>query len=244
MNSAILGDHSYFISGAYYFVDVNLTLKDQDLRGGAIDTTTTPPETAVNTTASPCDGVKDTDVPGGVLNGTGVKVILGGSSSLHANNPDGKLELFARKGGAASEGTQGVSVMTVPNTAAVIAAGWLPSTLSTAGSSDSSLQVDGNPGVVLGVHGMVYTPNAKVELFATNGGAATLQGGAVVARIFIQGSAVAKNLAVSIPGGTGVRRTVITATAKGVGRDVIATAVVTIGAAPARTVTIESWRSS
>src|SRR5262249_27594115 len=141
-----LNARNYFVSGTYYFENVHINANNQELVGGR----PAPGELLLNGT--PACGSD----PAGTV-GTGVKFILGGNSTLSADNPRGKIELFARQGGPASDGTQTISVQTVQGTDAGVQpgtpGGWLPSTLS---ASDTVMWVGNGTNPALTVHGLAY----------------------------------------------------------------------------------------
>lgn len=162
-----LNDNNYFASGVYYFEDVDLTLTAASLTGGA------PSSDEAKTTSASClrdddSAASDIDVTG--ASGTGVKFILGGTSRLIADNPKGVVELFGRKGtvaGAAGEGTQGVSFMTVRST--VTNAAGFKFKQSSLGYGDVVLGVSNTTGgggskLELVMHGAVDAPDALVKV--------------------------------------------------------------------------------
>jgi len=232
----VLAADNYFASGVYYFAGIGtLSVTTQHVVGGQPATD----ETVLNAGGGACA----TDAQAGVTGTTtGVKFILGGNSSILTDDPSGSVELFTRDGGnVADEGTQGVSLQTVPTGTALP---WLASTL---GAGDAVLRVGNGNNPALSIHGMVYVPNALVDFSATNSSEAQLRGGVVAARLKLQSSASASGLAVSVNVGRGRRHIVLTSTAKGVtdgGRDVIATAVLDIVSNATRDVSIESWNTT
>ena len=235
--SITLAASNYFVSGVYYFVNVSFVLSNNEIIvAGA-------PSTAdVNTNGNtPCNGGGDA---GSGAVGTGVKWIFGGTSSIDVEK--GQVELFRREGGPASEGSQGVSLMTVGTNAS----GWTKSSLDVTGSPTNVITVGSGNQPQLAIHGLVYTPSANVDFKVTNDSYAMLTSGIVTGRLKLQasGSALANGTpSITINNGTITRKAVITSTAEGVtdgGRDIVATAVVNITNDVNRTVSIDSWNTT
>ncbi|HZQ27731.1 MAG TPA: hypothetical protein VFA94_08530 [Acidimicrobiales bacterium] len=226
-----LAGETYFVSGVYYLVNTSLSAGSENVVGGMPG-----PDMPINPAA--CTN----DAAAGAGSGTGVKFILGGTSTISAGNPHGAIELFSRRGGdPAVEGTQRISVMTVP---AGSPAPWVASTL---GVTDAALQVGNGNNPALVVHGMVHVPNAFIDFSATNSSEAQLRGGLVAARLKLQNSASASGLVVSVDTGANQRQIVVTSTAHGTGsgeRDIVATAVIDIASNPSRDVAVESWNTT
>jgi hypothetical protein len=254
-------EHNYMVSGTYYFENVDLRLVNEDLVGGRNN----PGETPINGT-TPCDPNVNTDDPtdpaAAGYRGTGVKLIMGGTSSLFADNPKGSAELFARCPplppatvadpcdpdsalDSITEGTRGISFMSVPATAP---APWVPSSLTV--TSNPIIGVGNGTNPALTFQGLIYAPAGFIDFFGTNSSEAQIRGGVVAGRLKLQSSSSATGLVVSTLTRSGVRKIVVKAIAKGVvggdvyrgaGRDVIGRAVVTIANDASRTVTIQSW---
>jgi hypothetical protein len=234
-SSIALNTSNYFVSGVYYFLNVPLSLSGSQI---VVAGAPTAGDTNLNGNA-PCNGTGD---PAGTA-GTGVKFIFGGSSFIDIQK--GQMELFTRDGGPASEGTQGVSIMAVKSTAS----GWTKSSLDISGSSAPVVNVGNGSQPQLAIHGLIYAPSAKLSFQVTNASYTQLSGGVVVAQLSLQSSASASangTPSISVNTGTVSRKILITSTAKGVtdgGRDVVASAVVTITSDANRTVSIESWNT-
>ncbi|HZU78664.1 MAG TPA: hypothetical protein VE991_02005 [Acidimicrobiales bacterium] len=114
-------------------------------------------------------------------NGTGVEWILGNGTWMDVHTVN--LELFTRQGGAAWEGSQGLSLREVPAACGNgVSPGYGPSCLTSAlqtlgykpssvGGPGQIFQVDANnhlPQVF--VHGGLYTPTHNIEEFSNNEG--------------------------------------------------------------------------
>jgi hypothetical protein len=238
------GTDNYLASGVYYFPGGTVTAPD----AGALEVTkanvvggASGGESQINNNSA-C--ATDADLPAAALGqepaiGTGVKIVLGGDSQLIADNasPGGQIELFTRKGGVSSEGTQGVSLMTVPSPAP---AGWVASTRTL---TDPAVQVQTGDNPALSVHGLVYMKDQFLDFNATNAVKAQLVGGIVVGRLAFHTSASAGSVGISIQNGSGQRRIELVATAHGdLGeRDVVSRAVIDLQNDAARTVSIDSW---
>ena len=233
-----LGAHNYFVSGVYYFEDTHVDLAQDgvlDLVGGQ----PAPGETPVIGSGGPCAGVTDKLV--GRDNGSGVELILGGSSTIDLGSKD--MELFSRLPGTEPEGAAGVSVRSVPF-------GDAHYKQSSIVAPDEVFDMQEFTNAHLAIHGMVYVPNERVYLFATNLGAADLLGGLVCSGLSIgpnsgasSGRVISAPTASPAPPAPQARYVVITAVAQPSGSEspVASTAVVAIGNDPARTVTVQSW---
>jgi len=227
-NNINLSENNYFASGVYYFEDVDLTITKGSITGGAA----APQET--KTTSSSCmwstgKEVTDADV-GSSGNGTGVKIILGGSSRIVAENPQSAIELFGRQApvaSAAGEGTQGVSLMTV--TAARASADYKQ---STRGFGDVVIGVSENNGgggskLELAVHGLTYAPDGLVQV-RNNKAVTKFLDGLVAGRLEISTSANVGGFDISTTTKPVTRRIQITSKAQGAGGgDRVVTAVAT-----------------
>jgi hypothetical protein len=223
--SISLGPHNYFASGVYYFENTDITLNG-DLFGGQPG----PAETTV-IAPSPCA----TDQQAGVDDGTGVELILGGTSTIYVDS-HGDMELYRRSPGTRLEGAPGVSIRTVPAGAAP----YLQSTFP--GNDVDVLAMAFGSSAQLAVHGMVYVPTGTVDLFASTS-VADLLGGLECSALKIgQSASGSSGRVISAQAGPQPRYVVITATAQVPAEPgVTSTAVVAIGNDPARTVTIHSW---
>jgi hypothetical protein len=221
------GKNNYFVSGVYYFVDVNIDVRKMQIVGGA---KSSPSEQSLLT---PC-----ASDPAGTV-GTGVRWILGGSSAINVRDPSGLIELFERVNGPASEGTQGISIQTVQGSDP---GGWPASSL---GVNDLVLQEGNGNTPLAAIHGLVYTPNAKVDLDATNTARAWLLAGVVTGRLVLRQQATVDGVRVSVETGLGEREIILTSTSgPSTGAHAVATAVLTITNDAPRTLDIQSWRTS
>lgn len=190
-----LARENYFVSGDYYFENVNFEIKQATVIGGR------PGGAALGDTdeyvySPACQGAAnlsyDLTFPPAPLvgeTGTGVTWVLGGSSRIYVDT-QGELELFRRRTGNTS-----VSVITAPpgNTE-----GYLPSTNSATGSAWLIDSKSGN-GQDLVIHGLVYAPYAKIRLNnITNIANGQMLGGVVAALLDVQASASASNFLIRV----------------------------------------------
>lgn len=236
--------HLYFASGVYYFKNVDLTITDRDLFAGRPISLTD-----IFTTGTPCtNDLAAAGLPGAGITGTGVKLILGGSSRIVADNPRGVVEIYARAGGDASEGTQDVSVMTVPQSPPAAAGGtWTPSTNDFASLRFGVTNVTGGGGqtMSLGVHGLVYVPDGLVDL-RNDSSESRLQGGLVAGRLAISTSNNIGGFVIGVNITETARRMHVTSIATGFGtsdRPLIATADIVVDDSTNR-VYFTSWANS
>lgn len=222
---------NYMVSGVYYLNNLGAINLGSALVGGAPSTN----ESSVNG-ITPCD---NDAAHAAQASGTGVKVILGGNTSISVgNNTD--FELYSRRGGAASEGTQGLSIMSVESSTG----GW---NMTTQDPSSNILSVGNGAHANMAIHGLVYVPHRGLDIFATNASDGQVLGGVVVGRINIKASGSAGGLAVSVLNGTGERQVIVTATAdpsQTSGKSITSTAVIDIDNSTNKDATIESWITS
>ena len=138
-NSGNTPAQAYFASGVYYLDNVTIDISKGIVFAGAPHTGATYLGNTYNESSAlaaaplgftPCSGDSFADSASGSdgsVNGTGAKFILGGSSKIVIDNPKGYLEMYSRfvpynqpsdlataQAAAQQEGTQGLSVMTVP----------------------------------------------------------------------------------------------------------------------------------
>ena len=239
----------YFASGVYYFEDVDIEIGNgRTLFGGRKVA-----GQASYSTGTQC--LSDADVPApATVDGTGVKIILGGSSRLWSDA--GKVELYSRlasASGQAAEGTQGVTLMTVTPDAVAAApsVGWKRSCQTTpvsgvcssddsafvigAGATNAGESCDGNVGggqqTSFVVHGLLYAPDACVRL-RSQSTEVQLLGGVVAGRLHIGASANIAGFSIRVPANTGPRTMRIVASAvmnnSGTDRVITATADLTV----------------
>jgi hypothetical protein len=221
-----LGPDNYFASGIYYFEDTSINLSGQTAIGGqpGPDYQQAPalPPTACSSVTDKTAGVPDGSA------GSGVELILGGTSTVSVNDAPAQLELFARVPASPVEGTPGISIRTVPSGAPT---GWKPTT-------SGHRVVLSSSGSKLAVHGYVYVPEASVSIHAA--GNFGLAGGLYCWQATLNSSG---GVPISAQSGAQSRDVVITSEAKGDPgqKDVTSTAVVAIGNDAARTIDVHSW---
>jgi hypothetical protein len=233
---------NYFASGVYYFENTG-TMKVPDnarVDGGMPKSPETQALNAGPPVLPPC---ASDATPGAKGSGNGVLFILGGNSAFSIGNKT-TFELYSRVPGAATaglEGDPGLSIYTVRSTFG----GWKCSGIPSC-NGGTVLSNTAQSQVV--IHGVVYTYNANVDLFATNNSVATLAGGIVVHDLTLENSssACACN-GVSVPSGAAVapaRRLIeIAVDAKGGGQtDIFDRAVVRIANDASYSTTVLSWR--
>lgn len=192
-------DANYFASGIYYFEDLGrIDLVDHRVFGGAIDTAS---GDAQSLTEDPCSD----DATAGVTSGDkGVQFILGGSSWLDVNKAE--TELMAFHPASTSSGPAGVSVRTVPKSHP---ANYKESTVGGADNKGLALRVATGNNPHFSVHGLVYAPNASVELNSTNTAAAEILGGVLAWNVSLEASASASGLLIQVTGGPSKARSKI-----------------------------------
>lgn len=249
-NGFVLAKDNYLVSGVYFLDNVGLIdVTKLQLVGGAAQPEEEPDRIPG---VVPCstDAANGGASPAG---STGVKVILGGNSRIVVGNPSGRLELFSRFGGAADEGTQGISLQTVCS-----ASGSLPGTnctgtdsswsgkASTLTDTTNSLLDSGNNGntVLLRIHGQVYAPNALLSFNATNDSNAWLLGGVVIGRITLRQQATVDAVKVSVVAGLGSRTMTIESTVNLASERRLRSVVnLLVANDVTRSLTIKSWRT-
>lgn len=184
-----LAAENYFVSGDYYFENVNFEIKQAKVIGGQ------PGGAALGDVEgfiySPaCDGAPaySRDV-WDAESGTGVTWVLGGSSRIYVNT-QGELELFRRRTGNAT-----ISIIAAPQGNAE---GYLPST-NVATSSEWLIDSKSGNGQDLVIHGQVYAPYGRVRLNnITNIANGQMLGGVVAAVLDVQASASASNFLIRV----------------------------------------------
>lgn len=226
----------YFVSGVYYFdipddpatpePEQVIEVRRMELVGGSPR-----PGESAQLTGCAAD-------PAGTT-GTGVKFILGGSSAIRVRNPAGQMELFGRAGGnAAEEGTQGVTIQTVPASAP---AGYNVSSL---GPGQLVLEAGVGNTPFTAIHGLVYTPNAGIKFDASNEARAWLLGGVVAARLSLSQQATIDGVRVQIDTSDVPRQLILTSRVTLADEvQAVATAVVIVAGDTTRTATVQSWRT-
>ena len=180
---------NYLASGVYYLE--NLGLIDMDgpgapkkVFGGKIDTSSGEERVLAN---APCG----TDAQAGVTTGdTGVHIILGGTSRLDIDEAEAEFMAYHPAAGSEQAGA-GISIRTVSE----------PTSGYTLWNGPGvGLKVEGGTNPHFAVHGLVYMPDASIELFATNTSQAALLGGVVAWDLLLQASAVGGGLLVQVAG--------------------------------------------
>lgn len=229
-------EQNYFVSGVYYFVDVDLTVTGtQEVvagRRGASEADSLGLTACSNDLAQAGNLPTDTD--------TGVKWLFGGSTTLTTTNSGGSIEIFARSGGPASEGTQGVPIMQVLGASGT----WTNST-RTASQNIIDIQSGTNPAMV--AHGIIYVPSARVNIDnAANIAQAQFQGGIMAGRLHAQAPANSTGLVISMETDASPRLVRVTATTNLDAGDkkISAHAVLWIEDDAERTAHVQSWRST
>lgn len=173
-STPLLGPNSYFRSGDYRFVDVELEIKQTVVTagrpgaGGALQ----------EIDNVPCDAARDADPAAG---GLGATFYLDGSSSI-VSQAQGAIEVMPRLQGNSYVSVQALATSTVSY------------------PSDIVGTVSGNQKEVV-LHGLVWAPLARLTLGeVTNTTAAQLTGGAVVAAIDFGTSASSLGFVIQVEG--------------------------------------------
>lgn len=226
---------TYMVSGTYYFENATVTLSNgARVVGGAsgIDIARLGLTPCANDGAHPA------------ATGTGVKWIMGATSSLTVASSGAQMELFTRRGGTASnDGTDGITFTQVPTTG--LTAVWLPSLL---GPNDLIIDESSGSNPDLAVHGIINVPRAAIQLDnVSNTSRAQFLGGVVAGRLILQNSGSGSGLAISIDTEETPRVVKLEATASsGVSGDktIVSTAVFQMTNDSARTATTLSWRTT
>ncbi|MEY2420211.1 MAG: hypothetical protein QOI95_278 [Acidimicrobiaceae bacterium] len=225
-----LGNDNFFVSGVYYFENIGLWTVDNNTKviGGTPQT----PGYEVPGLPGACSAVSDANGTGAT--GSGVEFIFGGNSAIEVKNNTG-VELFSRVPASGDTSTGGISVLAVPATGG----GYLQETVGTL-----LLNVT-TGGAGFSSHGLVYAPNADINLFASSGTIAQLQNGVVGRNIALQASNVGSGLAITVDTAVHARTVLLTATAASTGEgDVAADARAEIrnDTAPP-TMVVQVWRT-
>jgi hypothetical protein len=236
-------DKYYFASGVYYFANAGQIYLAGEIFGGQPG----PGESQQMTTATPCsnDAAVNALVPGAAT-GSGVQLVLGGSSKLRVDDHQkDKIELFSRVPAVpANEGTAGVTVY-APRTNGTNYVKW---------DSDKVLAMDGNKTTMI-IHGLFYAPTGfvnKAYALQNPGNAATFAGGLVAQRLTLffdnqSSSGATASVARIIPSAPPTPRTVVvTATADPVDpgeAPTVIKAVVQLGTGAGTPATVLSWRT-
>lgn len=187
-----LASDNYFVSGDYYFENVNFEVKQAQVVGGQSGGPAygdTPYIHSPDCSDAPRTSrdVYDAEAANGYF---GVTFVLGGSSKIYIDT-QGEMELFRRR-----QGNGVVSVIAVDSENAT--GGYLPSTHTATGSEWLIDSKSGN-GQDLVLHGQVYAPYGKVRLNnITNSANGQMLGGVVSAVLDVQASASASNFLIRV----------------------------------------------
>ena len=187
-----LASQNYFASGDYYFeFNSQWQIKQSVVIGGTVDPSLGDTQylSAPSCTAAPTNPTV-LAAQSGV--GYGVTWIMGAGATIDISN-QGQVELFRRR-----QGSQSISLITVPTTAA----GYVASTVALpSGNPLISTKSGSNNDMV--IHGLIDAPLAQIAFGNVSGSAnAQILGGVVAAGIDMQSSASASGFVVetsSIP---------------------------------------------
>ncbi len=223
----------YFVSGIYYFVNVQIEVSHQIEVVGGAKHIPAPPALPEESQLTPC-----ASDPVGTA-GIGVKFLLGGTSSIDVTNPGGQMELFGRDNGDPTvEGTQDIAIQTVPSSAPNP---WVPSSLT---PTDLVLNVSSGNTPFAAIHGLVYTPNAGISFDATNNARAWMLGGVVTGRLALSQQATIEGVRVSVDLAHEPRQMILTSTVSPAGgHQTVSKAILTVTNSTPPSVSIQSWRT-
>lgn len=180
-----LGSDNYFMSGEYYFENVDFNV-DQTVVAGWADSALYGDQQFVQ--SAKCDIAVYNDSVSGSL--PGATFYLGGTSRIHIDK--GKLEILRRK--------QGNSVVSLQALDADDPSGYIASSL---GWNDDILETKpGSPDQDMVLHGLAWAPRAQLTFGnITNVANGQLLGGAAFARIDLKASASASNFVIRVESG-------------------------------------------
>ena len=190
-----LDDFNYFMSGAYYFENVNIVLQNQTIiagfPGGQGD--------SAKLLNSECEAEQAYDR---TLGGPGgATFYMGGSSRIEVRNGAG-LEIFRRQVNETSLALYAVEAAGAGYTASTL--GWNDMILETKSGSNNDVAI----------HGLMWAPRAKVSLGnITNAANGQLLGGLVVANLDTQASASASAFLIGIETNPATTRLLLISTA-------------------------------
>ena len=196
-----LANNNYLASGTYYFENLGtIDLGSKTVFGGAIDTGAGG-RSALNPPLVPC-GTDGQASPAVTSGDKGVQIILGGNTRLDIKNA--KAEFMAYHPKNINSPGAGISLRTVsPQLDGTIPTGYVPWNTNGSGPPDPTeraLIVDNGTNPEFAVHGVVYMPNASIELFASNTSEAAVLGGITAYNLLLQASANGQGLRVQIAG--------------------------------------------
>jgi hypothetical protein len=179
-----LGSANYFVSGEYYFENVDLVI-DQTVVAGWADFDRFGDQQFIQNPK--CDIAVYNDKMSG--SEPGATFYLGGTSSIHINK--GELEILRRR-----QGTSVVSIHALDSSGP----GYIASSL---GWNDDLLSSkSGSPSQDMVIHGLAWAPRAQLTFGnVTNVANGQLLGGAAFARVDLQSSASASNFVIRVESG-------------------------------------------
>jgi hypothetical protein len=187
-----LASQNYFASGDYYFeFNGSWQIKQSVVIGGRVDPALGDTQylSAPSCASAPTDPAV---LSAPSTNGYGVTWIMGTGATIDISN-QGKVELFRRR-----QGSQSISLITVPTTAA----GYVASTVTLPGGTALIGTKSGSNNDMV-IHGLIDAPLAQIAFGNVSGSAnAQVLGGVVAAGIDMQSSASASGFVVetsSIP---------------------------------------------
>ena len=180
-----LGSDNYFMSGEYYFENVDLEI-DETVVAGWADFENFGDQQFVQNPKCDTAVYNDRTAPGSL---PGATFYLGGTSNIHIDK--GELEILRRR--------QGNSVVSIPALDAD-GPGYIASSL---GWNDDLLSSkSGSPSQDMVIHGLAWAPRAQLTFGnVTNVSNGQLLGGAAFARIDLQSSASASNFVIRVESG-------------------------------------------
>lgn len=221
------GPYIYMESGVYYLENVNLTFTSGSVVGGAA------PSGETSVLNGGCSTINDTTAGAASrATGSGVTIILGGTSTLRVTGGSTfKFELYTRSP-ATPDGTAGISIATVPASGT----SYTPWSGAAPAFTSSPTGVGGR----VAVHGLVYARNAPVAL--TTHITSPLLGGVVASTLTITPGAYGQK-AVEASGRRTLLLTSIAAPAAAGEIASVQSAVVKIANDPTRTASVRSWRA-
>lgn len=264
-NGGFQPGQNYFGSGVYYFKNTTIDLTKGTIFGGMPRTDTTkypgpiiPAESSDLGAHNDGSACANDNLQGlsGLVSGTGVKFILAGTSQLLVDNPQAFMELYARwapdQATADTEGTQGVSVMSVDSPAPSGWTAYTPGGLTSLCFGVGTASGGGGSTLGLSVHGLVYLPTCQTVL-RNNLDVSNFSGGLDLGSLSISSSTNIANFHISVLQVSVPRKMTIVSTAQAtdssgnlistsVERTVTGTAHLTVDNS-AQTVTVNSWRT-
>lgn len=180
------GVPNYLASGVYYLEDLGeISLNDFRVFGGD------PEGVAPNLSDPACsDDAAVAATTGVPVVDKGVQIILGGTSWLNVDKADAEFRAYRPAGGGPGSGVSIRTVLADEN-------GFKKSPPNV---GDIGLIVAEGNNPHFSTHGLVYMPNARVELNATNGSSAQVLGGVMAWELDLNASASGTGLVVQVTG--------------------------------------------